>query len=139
MESLHVPGTLDSLSAIAQYIMKAAQEAGLEKKAAYKLRLGVDEIATNIVTHGYEESGREGSITCCAKISPETLTVTLEDTGIPYDPTTRPELEILDTPLEERPMGGLGVYLALDGVDEFKYERSGDYNRNIFIVNRGQV
>lgn len=60
MEPLIVSGTLDSLGAIAQYVMAAAAAAGLDKKTSYNLRLAVDEIATNIVTHGYEEAAREG-------------------------------------------------------------------------------
>ena len=58
MESLTVSGTLDSLKTIAAYVLSAAENAGLEKKPAYKLRLAVDEIATNIIVHGYEEAGR---------------------------------------------------------------------------------
>jgi serine/threonine-protein kinase RsbW len=138
MEPLKIPGTLESLGAIAQYVMEAAQTAGLEKKTTYKLRLGVDEIATNIITHGYQEAGLSGDIVCQADINPEQLTITLEDRGIPYDPTQRPEPEIADIPLEDRPIGGLGVYLALEGVDEFKYERVDECNRNIFIVNRSE-
>lgn len=134
MEPLTIPGTLESLGAIAQYVIQAAQTAGLEKKVAYKLRLGVDEIATNIITHGYQEAGLSGDIVCQAEIDPQQLTLTLEDWGTPYDPTQRPEPEIADIPLEDRPMGGLGVYLALEGVDEFKYERVDDRNRNIFII-----
>jgi serine/threonine-protein kinase RsbW len=62
MESLTVPGTLDSLKAIANYVMAAAEKAGLEKKEAYKLRLAIDEIASNIIIHGYEEADRSGNI-----------------------------------------------------------------------------
>lgn len=134
MEPLKLPGTLDSLGAIAQYVMEAAKTAGLEKKAAYKLRLAVDEIATNIITHGYEEAGLTGDILCLAEIKPERLTIILEDWGTPYDPTQNPDPEMTDLPLEDRPMGGLGVYLALDGVDEFHYEWVNDRNRNRFVV-----
>lgn len=136
MEPLKLPGTLESLGAIARYVMQAAQNAGLEKKAAYKLRLGVDEIATNIITHGYKEAGLTGDILCQAEIEPERLTIILEDWGTPYDPTQQPDPDITNLPLEDRPMGGLGVYLALEGVDEFHYEWTNDHNRNIFVVYR---
>ncbi|MBO1351638.1 MAG: ATP-binding protein [Hormoscilla sp. GUM202] len=138
MESLKVSGTLESLSAIAKYVIAAASLAGLEKKASYKLRLAVDEIATNIITHGYEDAGREGEVELQAKIDDRTLTIWIEDTGVAYDPTQKEavEEEMLNKPLEERPIGGLGVYLAMEGVDKFLYERVGDRNRNIFVVNR---
>lgn len=140
MEPLIVSGKLESLGAIAKYVMSAAKEAGLEKKAAYKLRLAIDEVATNIVTHGYEEANLEGDIYLATKIDEKTLTISVEDNAIAYDPTQNNavELELLNAPLEERPIGGLGVFLALDGVDNFTYEREGDRNRNIFVVNRPQ-
>lgn len=137
MESLKVPGKLESLSAIAQYVMSAASSAGLDKKASYKLRLAVDEIATNIITHGYKESGREGDVEMQAKIDEKSLTIWIEDTGVAYDSTQKETVaeEMLNRSLEDRPIGGLGVYLAIDGVDQFLYERVGDRNRNIFVVN----
>lgn len=136
MEPLSVSGTLDCLGAIAKYVMAAAAEAGLDKKAAYKLRLAVDEIASNIIVHGYEEAGLEGVLDLYAVLDEEALTISIEDTGIPYDPTQKPPPDYLHLPLEEREIGGLGVYLAYQGVDKFLYERVEDRNRNIFIVNR---
>jgi anti-sigma regulatory factor (Ser/Thr protein kinase) len=46
------------------------------------------------------------------------------------------ELEKIEQSIEKRSIGGLGIYLAFQGVDNFKYERVGDRNRNIFVVNR---
>lgn len=138
MESLTVPGTLDSLSAIAQYVMSAAAAAGLNKKAAYNLRLAVDEIATNIITYGYEEAGRQGDVTMKADIDDKTLTIAIEDSAASFDPFQKlaQEEEKVYLPIEQRPVGGLGVYLAIQGVDKFLYERIGNRNRNVFIVNR---
>jgi serine/threonine-protein kinase RsbW len=136
MEPLIVSGILDSLSVIAEYVKEAAQAAGLDKKAAYKLRLAVDEIATNIILHGYEEAGRKGEVICHATLDDETLTISIEDTGDQYDPTQQKIPDGLDLPLEQRKIGGLGVYLTIQGVDRFIYEHSGERNRNIFVMNR---
>jgi anti-sigma regulatory factor (Ser/Thr protein kinase) len=135
MESLTLPAKLDCLAQISKYIMELTKEASLEKKTAYKLRLAVDEIATNIISHGYEESGLEGDIKIHGKIENNQVVVILEDTGIPYDPTKKELNQDLDLPLEERQIGGLGVFLALDGVDQFSYQREDNVNRNIFVVN----
>jgi anti-sigma regulatory factor (Ser/Thr protein kinase) len=138
MERLSVPGTLDSLQAIAQYVLAAAAAAGLDKKASYKLRLAVDEIATNIITYGYEQAGWEGVVDLGADIDEKTVTIYIEDTAPRFDPFEKLALEEsrLDLPMAERPMGGLGVYLAIEGVDKFVYERLKDRNRNVFVVNR---
>jgi len=49
IETLTVPAHLDSLKPIAEYVMKVAKMAGLDKKSMYKLRLAVDELATNML------------------------------------------------------------------------------------------
>jgi anti-sigma regulatory factor (Ser/Thr protein kinase) len=135
MEPLTVPGTLDSLGMVADYVRMATTAAGLDKKASYRLRLAVDEIATNIVTHGYAEAGREGNLALQAVIDRKALTISIEDTGVAYEPQTQPP-DSLDSPLEERQIGGLGVYLAIQNVDKFHYERVGGRNRHTFIVAR---
>jgi anti-sigma regulatory factor (Ser/Thr protein kinase) len=135
MENLTVAGTLDSLDAIAKYVMAVAAATGLDKKTSYNLRLAVDEIATNIIIHGYEEAGREGVLDLEAFVDEQTLTISIKDTGVPYNPNQRLTPDDLDQPLEQRKIGGLGVYIAIQGVDKFIYERVGDRNHNIFIVN----
>src|SRR5438874_633297 len=120
MEPLVVPGALDSLSAVGQYVVGAASEAGLNKSAAYKLRLAVDEIVTNIVVHGYAESGLSGDVRIDPQVSGTELRLIVEDTGVPFDPFSLAPPGDLDKPLEEREIGGLGVYLAIENVDELK-------------------
>jgi serine/threonine-protein kinase RsbW len=115
MEPLTVPGKLDSLSAIAKYVMNAATTAGLDKKAAYRLRLAVDEIVTNIIVHGYEEAGLEGDVYIKAELDDKQLSICLEDTGVKFDPASKEDPGDLHQPLEGRSIGGLGVYLAFQG------------------------
>jgi len=138
MEQLSLPAKLDSLEEIGKFVVRATTQAKLATKVAYGLRLAVDEIATNIVTHGYKEAGIIGEITISAALTDSSLTVVLEDGGIPFDPLSHPlpGEDELNLPLEDRPVGGLGIFLVLKGVDAFQYERAHDLNRNIFVVNR---
>jgi len=88
--------------------------------------------------YGYEASGLSGSIALSSDITEKSLVITLEDTGIAYDPRTRemPGEADLSKDLEDRPIGGLGIYLAINGVDEFDYQRDGNRNINTFTVHR---
>jgi serine/threonine-protein kinase RsbW len=133
---LTVPGKLESLGVIREFVDAAATEAGVERRRAYRLKLAVDEVATNIVTHGYAEHGLEGVLYLESQFDEETLAVVLEDTAPPYDPRTQGRPPNLDTPLGERTPGGLGVYLAVHNVDAFQYARVGKRNRNVFTVYR---
>jgi len=140
MQSLTVPGDLESLGSIADFIRKVSATAGLDKKTFYHLRLAVDEIATNAILHGYRKAGVAGDIKLTADIKDDTLTILLEDTAPAYDPleTHTEAQDALDEALEERPVGGLGVYLAIKSVDHFQYERVHGRNRNIFVMKRKQ-
>ena len=136
MGPLTVPGTLASLGDLRKYVTAAATAAGLDKKAAYRLNLAVDEIATNVITHGYIEASREGEIDVSTDIDEETLVIHLEDTGEVYNPIEFQAPDDLDQPPEQRQIGGLGVFIAIQSVDRFLYERIGNRNRHTFVMKR---
>jgi anti-sigma regulatory factor (Ser/Thr protein kinase) len=136
METFVVPGIVESLGPIREFVRSKAAEAGLDKKRAYRLQLAVDEIAANIALHGYEEQGLTGDIEVQAELESDRLTITLVDSAIPYDPYSRVMPSDLDAPLHERAIGGLGVFLAINNVDEFLYRINDGQNHNIFVVQR---
>lgn len=138
MESFVVPGTVESLGPIREFVRSKAAEAGLDKKRAYRLQLAVDEVASNIAIHGYEEHDLAGAIEVQAELTDDHLVITLVDEAIPYDPYSRaaPQAEDLDAPLEQRAIGGLGVFLAISNVDQLMYRFADGRNHNTFVVLR---
>jgi serine/threonine-protein kinase RsbW len=136
MDPLTLPATLDSLEPLVQYVLSAATAAGLDRKASYRLRLAVDEIATNIITHGYAEAHIAGDVVVNASVGDEQLTITLEDWAPAYDPRVQEDPDHIDKPSDERPIGGLGVFIALKSVDGLEYEYRDNKNRNILTMNR---
>jgi serine/threonine-protein kinase RsbW len=136
MEPLTLPATLESLEPLVKYVLSAAADAGLDRKATYRLRLAVDEIATNIITHGYADADLVGDVVVQASVGDERLVVTLEDWAPPFDPRQQDGPDHLDKPSHERPIGGLGVFLALKSADGFEYEYRDHKNRNVLSMNR---
>jgi serine/threonine-protein kinase RsbW len=136
MDPLTLPATLDSLEPLVQYVLSAATAAGLDRKASYRLRLAVDEIATNIITHGYADAHIAGDVVVNASVGDEQLTITLEDWAPAYDPRVQEDPDHIDKPGDERPIGGLGVFIALKSVDGLDYEYRDNKNRNILTMNR---
>jgi serine/threonine-protein kinase RsbW len=133
-----LPGTLEGVGRLRDYVAQRAKEAGLNPKAIYNLCLAVDEIATNVVVHGYQKAGQTGTLRIGTALDEEGFTVTLEDEGPPFDPTRHalPTPEDLARPLEERAVGGLGIFLAFRGVDTLQYESGPGINRHVFVVKR---
>jgi len=136
MATLTVLGSLNSLDDIRAFVSEHASMAGLTERQTYRLCLAVDEIATNIVNYGYVGSGQKGVIDVQVDVSDSDVTVKLIDDSPAYDPFSHKDPDNLDAPLEERAIGGLGIFLASENVDKFSYEYIDGRNHNIFMVNR---
>lgn len=138
-DQLTLPATLDSLAQVREFVRDAAARADVDRQRTYNLQLALDEITTNVIVYGYAAAAAGKHIVLHAEKSADSLVITLEDWGPPFDPRTRelPDEEDLSRPLEERSIGGLGIFLAVKGVDRFDYRRDGDRNLNIFEVRSG--
>jgi anti-sigma regulatory factor (Ser/Thr protein kinase) len=135
LEPLTIVANKENLSQLMDYVAWSAAAIDLDEAAIYGLSLAVDEIATNTVLYGYAEEA-PGNITIWGEADENRLVIYLEDSGRAFDPREAPPPEGLDRPLEEREDGGLGIFLALWGVDDFVYERVGGKNRSIFVIYR---
>ena len=138
MDALTLPAVLDSLAPLRRYAKEAAAQAGIEDDRSYQLQLAVDEIATNIINYGYGDAGPASVVRISCEITEDSLIVTLEDSAPAFDPRSRvlPDAEELSRPLEERDIGGLGIYLTEIGVDRFDYRYEDGHNLNIFEVRK---
>lgn len=129
MQSLTLPASLESLSALRRFLAETSACIGRDDQAVYDLQLAVDEIATNAVHYGGADKRGPATFTLLAEKTPDQFTVTLEEYGQEFDPRTAPQ---------HPPPGGWGVRLALEGVDRFDYQRDGERNRNIFVLKRAR-
>ncbi|MGW0059200.1 ATP-binding protein [Streptosporangium sandarakinum] len=134
METLRVPATVASLVAVAEFIGGAVAVAGLGDKDAYRLRLAVDELITNVITHGYPPASA-GEIELHSSVSDGWVLFLIVDFGTEFDPTSghRP-IPVVDP--DDLPVGGFGLSLARMSADRLIYERVGGLNRTIVVVRR---
>jgi len=141
LEPLALPAVLDSLAELRAFARRASEAVGLDVGRRYALELAVDEIATNVILYGYGSPDPSRQLWISAEIDGGVLRILLEDDGTPYDPREHrmPSEEELSAPLEDRPIGGLGILLALRGVDAFDYRSREGRNVNVFEmrVSRG--
>lgn len=115
------PATLDSLAPIHQFVREAAAAVHIDETALYKLIVAVDEFVTNSIVYGYEANDLSGSIRILCEVRAERFVVRIEDTAPAFDPREVPPPDSLDADLADRPMGGLGIFLALRCIDTYKY------------------
>lgn len=118
---------------VADLVRGLAECAELTRGQAYRLRLAADEIATNIVEHGY---GGRGVVAVCGGVEDDRVWVRTEDRAPPFDPRDHDAAEVLATHPADRSPGGLGLHVAMAGLDEFHYEHVDGRNRNTMVVCR---
>ena len=104
----------------------------LPPRDSLTLRLVLEEIVTNIITHAYEDR-EPHEITVSMKCVDEGMAVVVEDDGREFNPLTAPEPD-LSVPLEDRPPGGLGIHLIREFADRIEYRRIADRNRLEFSI-----
>jgi serine/threonine-protein kinase RsbW len=117
-ERIRLPAERKQLAEIRRFIEIYARQTPASAEEIQDLVLAVDEAATNIIVHGYLDG--LGEIEVDLAYQPGRITVLLRDQAPPFDPTTVPKPD-LNLPLEERPIGGLGVHLIRMCVNEFSY------------------
>ena len=91
------------------------------------LDLALEEILANIISHGYADN-REHEIRVRLDVERGEVRVDVEDDGQPFNPLDAPEPDTA-RPVEERPVGGLGIHLVRSLMDGLEYRRQGDRNR----------
>ncbi len=96
-------------------------------RGAHDVALAVEELLANAVIHGRKLSGRDPRLLVTCDCGEGRLRVEVRDDGPPFNPLEAP-MPDLDSPLDERPAGGLGVHLVLTLVDEVQYARQGGEN-----------
>ena len=129
---LTLKNDLSELARIAEAIEAHGESHGWPAKWIMNVNLSLDELITNIVSYGYQDS-EEHEIRVTLTDRSGSLVVVLEDDGIAFDPfTTAPEPD-LEASVEERRIGGLGVYFVKTLMDEATHERVDNHNRITLI------
>jgi anti-sigma regulatory factor (Ser/Thr protein kinase) len=101
------------------FVADACQAWGVGDAARFDILLAVDEAVSNIVNHGYPAAG--GPITLRIWRQARAIHIELVDRGIAFDPATAAAPK-LSGPLAQRAIGGLGLYLMRQVMDDVRYE-----------------
>ena len=121
---------LGDIAVAAERIDAFCSARGLSPETVFEVNLAVDELVTNTINYGYDDGG-EHRIEIALRFEGGTLVVEITDDGRAFDPLQAPEPD-LGAPLEERAVGGLGIYLSRKLMDGIAYRR--EDGRNIVTL-----
>ena len=132
---LSLVNDLREIGAAAEKVDAFCEAQGISPQVAYAVNLSIDEILTNTISYGYDDDA-EHRIDLTFRVDGESLVVTIVDDGRPFDSSTEREPDF-DATIEERALGGLGLFLVQQMMDEMSYERRDD--RNIITLRKSTV
>lgn len=124
---------MSELSLVNQFLEEAGEELGLNSSSVMSLTLVMEEAVSNVIFYAYHNESEVQTIEISLLFEKGVLTITLADTGPAFDPTAKKDPDItLST--EDRPIGGLGIFLIKKMMDKVSYRREG--GRNVFIMRK---
>jgi anti-anti-sigma factor len=127
-KTLRISAQIKNIATACDFVVAAAEKAGLDERNAHHCQLAVDEICTNIIEHGYGLADSERFIDVICQQFEDRFVVQILDDSFPFDPLdhTDPDPKMA---LEDRRIGGWGVYFIKKMMDEVKYDYSQGRNR----------
>ncbi len=128
---LTIKNEVDELTKLPEFVETFCEEAGVDTALVASLNLAIEEAATNVVLYAYQEG--TGLIDIDALVTPHYLQFVITDNGVPFDPTQQEDADITLS-AEERPIGGLGIFLVRQIMDSIKYERVD--NKNVLTLRK---
>ncbi len=128
---LSIKNRVGEIARVNQSFNAFADRHGVTSGTRRAMDLVFDDLLNNIVSYAYHDDD-EHTIDVRVELSADRLAVTITDDGIPFDPfaSAAPDTALS---LEERPIGGLGIYLVRNLMDEVSYSRRTDKNVVILV------
>ena len=136
ISTLRVPAQISNLDKIRDFVERSAEGYHVPEEAVFDVALAVYEAASNVIEHGYR--GASGEIEVDIAHNGDSLIIRLRDRAPLFDPTQVPSPD-LSLPLERRPIGGLGVYLMMESVDQLEHKPLPGGGNELVFIKRGVV
>lgn len=124
---LNIRNDIQSLPLVNEWIEQCCEEAGLGLDWVMKFQLVIEEMVSNVIFYAYDPQQQEAAIELRFTWEAGTVSILLRDWGKPFDPTAKEDPDITLS-VDDRPIGGLGIFMVKQLMDEVRYERVGSSN-----------
>jgi len=127
---------VDELNHVLAFVGEALEEAACSPKTQMQIEIAAEELFVNIAHYAYEEKEGRAWITVKMPESSDMISVIFEDEGIPYDPLEKTDPDITQN-VEERMIGGLGIFMVKKSMDHMEYKR--ENGKNVLTIKKKKV
>lgn len=119
--TLNLCNQVEEISRLADFLEELGREMNLPRAMLHSLNLALEEAIANVIFYAYPRDERH-EICLNAERVGDMLCFRLVDSGLAFDPTQIPPPDIT-LPAEERPIGGLGIFMMRQIMDQVEYSR----------------
>ena len=120
-KSIILANDISEISRLSEFIEELGDEFRLSPDITFNLNLVIEEAVVNIINYAYPKEEHE-FIYLSARLNNDSIVMILTDTGKAFDPTMAPEADVTLS-AEDRQIGGLGIFLIRQIMNEVRYER----------------
>ena len=124
---LKIEAEKDNFSEVLDFVDSILEELGCSMKIQMQINLAVEEIFVNIASYAYGSDTGEAEIRVEVLENPKAVKIIFMDRGVPYNPLEKEDPDITLS-IEERGVGGLGIFMVKKSVDEMSYEYADEKN-----------
>jgi len=132
--TLRLIAVLENVPVAVEYVAQAAQAIGFARHALCQIEGAVDEACANIVEHAYEGM-TPGYMEVSCHLEDHSFVIKLRDWGKSFSPNDVAEPK-LDAPLDERSLGGLGLFLIRQFMDDVRFRSDPASGNELHLVKR---
>jgi sigma-B regulation protein RsbU (phosphoserine phosphatase) len=128
-----IANKLEEIDRVNDTFNEFAEQCGIPISVSLKINMVFDELLNNIISYGYRDD-EQHTIEVVLECAGQRLSITISDDGMPFNPFTREDPDTT-LALEDRDIGGLGILLVKNVMDETNYHRRHNINRVTLIKN----
>lgn len=133
MKEVTVAAAIENISFVTGFVDDFLDGQECSRKAKMQINIAIDEIFSNISYYAYQNETGQVTMKVDMQENPKAVCITFIDCGIPYNPLEKEDPDITLS-IEEREIGGLGIYMVKKNMDEMEYEYS--EGKNILVLKK---
>lgn len=132
-KEIKIANDISEITYLSEFVEELCDELSLPAETTMNINLALEEAVVNIIMYAYPSDEQHEIL---LKVSAQTgqLIFLLTDNGLSFDPTQVPEVDVT-SPIEERTVGGLGIFLIRSIMNEVTYQRLDGKNRLVMKKN----
>lgn len=128
-----VDAVIENIVTVTTYVNRALESMGVDRRKCTQIDIALDELLSNVCHYAYGEEVGKMRITVEESADADAVRIVIEDKGIPFDPLAREDPDVTLS-LDERSIGGLGIFMVKKIMDDVTYEHVD--GRNVITVHK---